>query len=145
MLRLLKGHLALVVLIGRDEFLVVEVLLALEIGLRLLQVDLSQAYTHFCTRELAHIGNHLYLGDDVASIDIVARHLVELGDDTRDLRLDVDLVARFDLTCDDGGLLDTVEFRGELVVDHFLGLALLPQEHEGSDENQRDNRCDDQF
>ena len=46
---------------------------------------------------------------------------------------------------DDGGLLDTVLFRSELVVDGLLWLALLPEEHEGSDENQRDNRCDDQF
>ena len=145
MLGLSQSHLGLVELIRRHQFLVEEVLLALEVGLSLLQVDLSQTDTHLCTRQLRHVRYHLDLGNHVASIHIVARLLQQFADDTRDLRFDVHLVARLNLTCDNSGLLDGVELRGKLVVNHFLRLALLPQERECSNENQRDNYGDNQF
>ena len=145
MLCLIQSLLALVVFIGRDEFLVIQVLLALVIYLGLFQINVCQAHTHLSRRELTHIGNHLHFRNHLSLLHKLSGFFQQFGDDTRDLRLHVYLVARFDLTCDDSGLLDAVQLRCELVVDNFLGLALLPEEHERSDENQRDNRSDDQF
>ena len=145
MLGLIQGLLTLVVLISRDELLIVKVLLALEVNLSLFQVNLCQSYTHLCRRELAHIRNHLHLGDHLSLLHILSWFLQQFSDDTRDLRFHVHLVARLDLTCDDRCLLDILHLRRKLVVDNFLGLAFLPEEHECSDENQSDNGCDNQF
>ena len=82
MLGLVQGELGLIVLISRYQLLVVEVLLALEVGLCLLQVDVGQTYAHLGRAELIHVRNDLHLGNDVASIHVVAWLLVELRDDT---------------------------------------------------------------
>ena len=108
MFSLVQRHLAFVILIGTDQLLVVEVLHTLEIGLGLLEVNFCQTHTHLSTRQLSHVRNHLDLGNHVASIDIVAWLLQQFRDDTRDLRLDIHLIARFYLTRDNGGFLDAV-------------------------------------
>ena len=145
MLGLLQSLLALIIFISRYELLLVEVLLTLEICLRLFQVDFRQTHTHLGRAQLSHLRHHLHLGNHITRIHEITCLLVKFSDDTRNLRLDVDLITRLNLTCDNGRLLDVLRLWGELIVDDLLGLALLPQEHECSDENQRDNSSDNQF
>ena len=91
-------------LVGRDELLVVKVFLAVVVHLGLLQIDVGQTHAGLCIRQRPHVGNHLYFGDDLACLDIVACLLQNLGDDTRNLGFDIDLIAGFNFACDDSGL-----------------------------------------
>ena len=127
------------------QLLVVQALHTGIVGLHLTQVDVGQTHAALSTRELSHIGNHLHLRNDLALLHHVARLFHQLGNDTADLGFHVHLVAGFYLARNDGGLLQVALSGCELRIDNLLGLALLPEEHEGSDENQCDNCCDNQF
>ena len=99
----------LVELVGRNELLVIEVLLAIVVDLGLLQIDVSQTYTGLSRTQRSHIRNHFHLGNDLTLLDIVASLLQNLGDDTRNLGLDIYLVARLNLTSNDSGLSQIVD------------------------------------
>ena len=92
------------------------------VNLCLLQIDVSQTHTGLRTGKLSHVGNHLHLGDDLTLLHVLTSLLVNLGDDTRYLRLHVHLVTRFNLTRDNGGLLHLVHGGRKLTVHNFLGL-----------------------
>ena len=125
--------------------MLVEVLLAFEIHLGLLQVDVSQTYTALCRAELSHVRNNLYLGYHLASLHILTSLLVYIRDNTGDLWFHIDLIAGLYLTRDDGCVTQRIELGCKLAIHRFFGLALLPEEHERSNENQGNNGRDNQF
>ena len=145
MLGLIQFLLALIIFISRYEFLIKEIFITLEIRLSLFQVNICQANTHLCRAQLSHIRDYLHFSNHIASIYMITWLFVEFCDDTRNLRFNINFITRFNLTCNNGRLLDVLLLRSKLVVYDFLGLAFLPKEHECSDENQRDNCGDNQF
>ena len=94
------------------------------------QVDVGKAHTTLGGTQLTHVGNHLDTGNHLAHLDHVAGLLVHFGDDAADLRFDVHLVSRFNLSGDDGGLVDVLDGGFQLIVGSCLRLRLEIQEHE---------------
>ncbi len=119
---LLQGLLHLVELVGAYQLLLEELFLAPIVYLCLLQVDASQAHTSLRRTELSHVWDYLYLGNHLASLNVIARLLANLGDDTANLWLHAHLVARFDFTRDDGGLQYICHLGSQLGVFHRLRL-----------------------
>ena len=122
-----------------------EIVGAGKVILHLTQIDVGQAHPALGTRQRAHVGDDFHLGYDLALLHTVARLLEQLGDDAADLGLDVHLIAWLYLASDDGGFLNVLPSRCELRIDHRLGLALLPEEHERSDENGGNDSCHNQL
>ncbi len=122
LLSLFHRLLYLIKLIGADQLLLEELLLATVVHLCLLQVDFGKAHTSLGRTELSHIRNHLYLGDNLARLNIITCLLAYLGDDTANLRLHVHLVARLNLTRDHGGFQNISHLWGKLGILHRLRL-----------------------
>ena len=103
-----------------DQLLVIQVFLTVVVGVGLVQGQLGQPDPALGGAQRTHLGNDLDLGDDLAFRHLLASLLVELGDDTADLRLDIDLVARDDLAGHHG--------RAGNVADHSLQ-GFIPDLH----------------
>ena len=142
---LFHSLLYLIKLIGADQLFFEELFLATIIHLCLFQVDFCKAHTCLSRTELSHIRNHLYLGDNLARLNIITRFFANLCDDTANLRLYAHLVARLNLARDDGSFQNISHLRSKLSILHRLRLRFLIKEHEGSDENQGDYRRNNQL
>ena len=134
-----------VVLLGADELLVVELFLTVVVNLRLLQVYFRQPDAALCRTKLPHVGYNLNLGYHLAGLHHLARLLVDFGNDAADLRFHFHLVARFYRAGYDGRLADVGHFGCKLVVNYRLRLRLFIKKDERSYKNQDYNRRNDYF
>ena len=133
--RLLHGLSHLVILVCRHQSFVIEHLLALMVCKGLLKVDLGKAQTRLCRTELRHIRNDLHLGYHLASLHRLSCLFRYLRNDAADLRLDIHLVSRFNLSREHRTLAHVANGSLKLVILNRLWLRLKPQENKCADKN----------
>ena len=134
-LGLLEGLGHLLEGLGAHELLVEQVLLAVVVGLGLLEVHLGQADAALGGAQLAHLGDDLELRDDLVLLDRLAGFLVQLGHDAADLGFHVHLVPGLDLARDDGGFGDGAHLGRQFLVLDLLRARTLEQVREGADDH----------
>ena len=80
------------------QLIVVKLFHTCQVGFCLTSVHFCQADTAFGRVQLSQFGDNLYFGYDFTFLYFLARFFVYFGNDTRNLRLDLYLVARFNLS-----------------------------------------------
>ena len=100
------------------------------------QRDFRHVYTRLGTIQLNHLGNNLDDGDDFSVLNHIACFLLQLGDDTGDLRFDFDFMARLDVAGRNRLGRNVAGRRLDNLIGRLHRLRFLPKEYEST------NDCD---
>lgn len=92
--RVFKSIETFLIFLAAHVLLVVKPLAALIFAGGEIKIPTGDLHSVFSGRQLALVGNHLDAGYHIAGLDLVAGLYIDFSYDTRNLRLDLDLVAR---------------------------------------------------